>query len=426
MRRGARKRRRVTGWSVTLGTLLAGSLLLPPTIGPSSAASSDSASAVTPDTLLYDDALALVGERFPEFAGMYLDEDAGKLFIQLTDTDSSVVPQIHSLLAVIFGESLARLTPEVEPAEYSFAELNDWKESIAPVAFAMPSIVFVDLDELENRVVIGLSDIEADAEPLRTQILRQGVPESAFDITFHEPAGPELRELRRPMVGGLQLHWTQNNSTWMCSLGFIADRGGARGIVTNSHCSRVVGGVDTTDYGQNTMSSVVARESVDPATWTGIGCYTNWRCRYSDANFAGVTSIVHQTSRGIVARPGTFGTVFPWQWDGVSQFRIVNKGTPGLGTNVTKVGRTTGATSGNVSRTCVDVGLNGTNVAWICQSQAGYSGSGGDSGGPVLSSATGNNRSLFGIHWGANGWFSPWNNIRWDFGNMTVCESTAC
>lgn len=66
---------------------------------------------------------------------------------------------------------------------------------------------------------------------------------------------------------------------------------------------------------------------------------------------------------------------------------------------VTKVGRTTGSTAGNIVRTCVDLDFG--SVTLICQFETEYYSEGGDSGAPVyVGNFLGDLEGIAGMHVG--------------------------
>jgi hypothetical protein len=60
------------------------------------------------------------------------------------------------------------------------------------------------------------------------------------------------------------------------------------------------------------------------------------------------------------------------------------KGTASVGTVVNKVGRTTGWSQGQVTRTCVNTGVTGSTVYLFCQNWVKATVDHGDSGSPVF------------------------------------------
>src|SRR5207249_3727911 len=104
-----------------------------------------------------------------------------------------------------------------------------------------------------------------------------------------------LRDYVRPVVGGLQIRFSQ----YLCSLGFNATRAGILGFVTASHCSDKQGSVDSTKYYQplnQTTDEFIGTELADPAFFRNTtGCPRGRQCRYSDSNFSDGNDLVSFT-----------------------------------------------------------------------------------------------------------------------------------
>jgi hypothetical protein len=88
---------------------------------------------------------------------------------------------------------------------------------------------------------------------------------------------------------------------------------------------------------------------------------------------------------------------------------------------VNKVGRTTGWTQGQVSGSCVDTGVSGSNIVLLCQDFADAGVGGGDSGSNVFVQTGGDNVTLVGILWGSNAAgtlfvYSPYSAVRSELG----------
>jgi hypothetical protein len=92
-----------------------------------------------------------------------------------------------------------------------------------------------------------------------------------------------------------------------------------------------------------------------------------------------------------------------------------------VGSELNKVGRTTGWTRGPVTLTCVDVLQSGSRFVELCQTFVGAGVAGGDSGSPVFAEEGGGNVTLAGILWGGGGGnfvFSPLANIERELGPL--------
>lgn len=90
-----------------------------------------------------------------------------------------------------------------------------------------------------------------------------------------------LQGKNRPLLNGIQI----SSGGGICTLGATAVRNGVAGFVTNSHCTNVQGGVESTQFFQAAGSDQVGVEVADPSYFTGDSCPIGRRCRYSDSAF---------------------------------------------------------------------------------------------------------------------------------------------
>ena len=283
-------------------------------------------------------------------------------------------------------------------------------------AMAVPGAVFVDDDERIGKIVVGVEN--ANAVRGVTQAMRAaGFQAGTFEVIEHEPIRQlaTLRDKFVPTQGGIQIHF----SRYVCTLGFNVTHvaTGQRSFITNSHCTAKQGGVENTAYYQpsSSTSPQIATEVADPTYFTGGICPKGKACRYSDSSralYASGTS----SSQGVIAQTtgannGSLtvaGTV-----------NLTGEGTAGVGTTVNKIGRTTGWTSGPVTRTCVNTGVQGSKIMQLCQTFVEAGVDGGDSGSPVFD----NSNRLVGILWGGGTTtfvYSPISNIEQELGALTT------
>ena len=318
----------------------------------------------------------------------------------------------------------------VRSGAFDYVQLDTWFDQLWPEAFAAFDVVFADLNESRNRVVIGVANqaLVGRVEALATTL---GIPTEALSVEVTEPihALRTLRDKAPEIVGGFQIHF----SNYLCTLGFNALSGTQESFITNSHCTDQRGSVDGTQYFQPTSSedpTVIGVEVADPSYFRRGACPWRYRCRYSDA------ARVRQESgrpftRGKIAKPDAPGSI-----NVAGSFTITdkfNQSAPGQncpveGKVLHKVGRTTGLTQGTISRSCVNVGVSGSRLALLQQVMVdggvGAVGA-GDSGSPVFSLASDDNVTLYGLLWGGTSSgdsfvFSPMVNIEYELGELTV------
>ncbi|MGH8525745.1 MAG: hypothetical protein ACREXY_16535, partial [Gammaproteobacteria bacterium] len=277
---------------------------------------------------------------------------------------------------------------------------------------------------------VGVQDQKTKGKVER-QLAELGIPREMVNIERTKPVKREtsLRNRHRPVLGGLQIQFVSDASTFSCTLGFNVVRAGVAGYVTNSHCTAIHGGVQDTVHHQATISGVLNRIGVeirDPTFVVNGVCPAGRRCRYSDTSFGRYDGGVSKT-RGRIARPN-LGSV---AWNGINDFRIVGEtSVPVAGELLNKVGRTTGRRQGKVRATCVNVNVSETNITLLCQDRASFVSAGGDSGSPVFRIADApapNDVRLYGIHWGSGGVFSSIGSFNiqraTEMGPLTTCAA---
>lgn len=383
---------------------------------------------LTEDQPTGDDRLMAVAAKLSGFGGMYVDAATDTLYVYSMDAANEAVTE--QAIAEALGEDApSTSTIELLQAEYSFAELNELHKSMMPSVLGIQGVVLTDINEANNSLMVGVENQKA-RDKVEKQLAELGIPREIVNIEKTKPIRLEtsLQNRHRPVVGGLQIQFLSGTSTFICSLGFNAVRS-VRGYVTNSHCTDIQGGVQNTVHHQALRAVAADRIGVeirDPFYFTGGVCPAGRRCRYSDTSFEQYDSGV-ASSQGRIARPNLNAVT----WNGVSVFRIVGEtSAPVVGELLTKVGRTTGRTQGNVTATCVNVNVFGTNITQLCQDRASYASAGGDSGSPVFritNSPTANDVRLYGIHWGSGGSFSAIGSFNiqraTEMGPLTTCAA---
>jgi hypothetical protein len=310
--------------------------------------------------------------------------------------------------------------------------LPAWFARSSREVLALPRTVFADHDEANNRLLFGVENAPA-MTGVRNALARLGIPSSAYAVVIAEPIHrvATLRDQWRPTQGGIQIHFGQ----FLCTLGFNADDGTDRSFITNSHCTNRQGGVEGTEYFQPTSTvdpTVIAVEIEDPQYFRGGACPRGRKCRYSDAARASYSASVGST-RGAIAKTSgpNNGSL-----DVTGAFTVTTQDNTttsfATGTTVNKVGRTTGWTQGNVTQTCVNTNVSGSNITQLCQTFVQNPNNavvvgGGDSGSNVFGITSGDNVQLVGILWGGNSSgtlfvFSPLKQIRDELGPITATQ----
>jgi hypothetical protein len=201
--------------------------------------------------------------------------------------------------------------PIVVPA---LGVLEEYKTSMRDV-LTLNNVAFLDADETCNCIVVGITDQSAAAS-VENFAKNVGVPSTSLKTVLTRPlvAFPSLIEGIRPIKGGLRI---ENEDNMFCTMtGTVFHKGqNAKGLPTNSHCTRAQGAYDGIEFfqagGALFSSDFVAREVIDPLMKGSLpGCPTGRLCRHSDAAFAQFdTSTVGIV--GKIARPSSLCTPGP-------------------------------------------------------------------------------------------------------------------
>ena len=362
-----------------------------------------------PGPLSADAALAEVNRAVPGFGGMYVDE-AGVVNVWVRDPGTAPM----GTLKRYFGEAV-----RLHRGDYDFAQLAAWRNRARPV-LAVAGVVLLDVDERTNRVRVGVAEganARRAARAVRREMNRRGVPAAAVEIAQVPVVRPmvTLSDAFNPVPGGVEI----NFSNFLCTLGFNVQFSaeGACYFMTNDHCTDVQGAVDGTVYFQPFGGPRIGVEVADPAFFSGGVCPAGRVCRYSDAAAARYDDPADCEFASIARTFLNSTTVNP----AAPRWTIVSKQlAPAVGQRMGKVGRTTGWTVGDVTATCVDTNVFGTNQTMLCQSFVAAGVGSGDSGSPVFRFREDSSQAqLTGILWGSGGGgfvYSPMENIEFEFG----------
>jgi hypothetical protein len=371
-----------------------------------------------------DELMLGIADRAPDFGGMFVGAD-GRLNVYTLGGGGVLSPQVRDSLVGVLGSARMAGGIQVLGGQYGFGQLKQWQFAMTGL-FDVDGVVSTDVDESTNRVRVGVET--ADLIPaIEAQLAGLGVPREAALIEVAEPIFQlaTLRDQARPLAGGLQVHF----SNYLCTYGFNAVRAGVSGFVTNSHCTTVQGGVESTQYFQPTSTIdpvAIGSEIADPV-YAKEKCPTSVRgkiCRNSDSAFVahaeGASATLGALHKTDAVNNGSLTIA--------GAFNIVGEAAALKGETVNKVGRTTGWSQGTVSATCVDTGVSRTKIVQLCQTHVSAAVGSGDSGSPVFKLVPGSDDvSLSGILWGGNNAgsslvFSPLANIQRsdELGTLTV------
>ncbi len=378
----------------------------------------------TPPSL--DSWFASVAEQVPGFGGAFYGDD-GALNVYLQDTlqEAAARTALSSLLERSTTVGVHGLPPSGEmnvlKGTFDFADLNEWRERLRPEVLGISGVVSLDIDETRNRLVVGTVDGTGGATAQTLE--RLGIPPEAVITERQQPAvfAATLRDRVRPVHGGLKIAY----SSYLCTLGFNAYQNNRRSYLTASHCTDIQAVVESTEHYQSTVSggNFIGTEYKDPAFFEGGICPQGRVCRYSDAAMGeytdSTTSHDGRIARTTFRNPSSGSITI----DSGNPFFFVRSERPYPINNeeLNKVGQNTGWTYGNVTHTCSDEPVLGTNITLLCQYRVSGGVGGGDSGSPVFS-YSGKDATLFGILWGSAGStvfvFSSMEKVEWELGSL--------
>lgn len=393
---------------------------------------------------------AQLSETIPGFGGFYFD-DEGNLVAFVTDT-------VHAAAVRTALDSTLRSRPRglsvrptasprviVQQGRFAFTQLAGWRDQVIPAVLAqVPDVVFIDLDELRNRVTIAVAS-QAATVTVQQAVAALGIPSDAIHVFVRKPIRvrasrpsrapviglsspgkrrqrlPYLTNRMRPVEGGVKISIPVGASQATCSLAANAYIANVLGFLTASHCTNVRGGTNNTAFYQSDYTSGathhVGTEHLDPA-WTtpsskitGTLCPAGYSCRDSDAAFvryADPSPSVVQS--GYIARTTYYGTGTgahgsteidaskpPWHITGSRAY-------PSVGDKLHKEGFVSGRTWGTVQNSCIHLGQTGTSYYLFCQDLIlGAAFTEGDSGAPVFAvpgTAESTDVMFFGVAWG--------------------------
>lgn len=375
----------------------------------------------------------------PSHGGFYFDT-LGNVIVLIKDLREAQAAK--AILRSRFTRELSRSrlkNPQADviarPAEYTFLELKRWRDQLNEGVFSVPGVEWLDLDEVQNRVVVGL---DFGADPGRTRRLAEtlGVPQAALKFEATGPYIPNqlLTDQFRPIEGAIKIQRVEPAGTHTCTLGVTALWNGARAFITASHCSAVQMLADSTLMYQPRAPTVPADSTLVPIGYEAADYSRqcgNKLCADADVSVYVFTLDSTQWVLGRVAKtssgclpscPNNTLVVDPnephWVITGTHSPFVVND-------LVNMIGESSGWDQGFVKKTCVNVST-GSGFIRTCQVFANYGSGEGDSGAPVILNVglPGDTSVVFGgIHSGTSGSnavFSPWSGIAQDYPSIAV------
>ena len=306
-------------------------------------------------------------------------------------------------------------------------------QRVSSEVLGMEGAVFTDNDERIGKVVIGVANLGA-ARGVQNAMARLGISEGDYQVELTSPIELKSTLQNTQFVSGgragMQVHFSQ----YVCSVGANVRHvsTGQVGFIINSHCTTTQGGTEGTLYYQPNKTAAptaIAQEVADPTYVRGGSCPKGKRCRYSDASRAvyinGYAPNGSAIAKTTAAAPNTGSLEYDpsgtWAYSGQDDTGAENF----VGNTVNKVGRTTGWTQGQITRTCANTAVSGSTVYQLCQTFVSTSNgativNSGDSGSGVWT-GSGSSAKLVGLLWGGSSdnktfIFSPLKQIQQELG----------
>lgn len=130
--------------------------------------------------------LAPIAKRLPDFGGFFIEGDVAYVYL----LDTSRLPEAENIIKKELGGDHPRILQaefRALKADYSFLQLIVWKEKIRGEI----KTDLLDLDESENKIRIGIVDLDSPKEnEIRQKLNNLGVPLPAVIIKKTEPVMP--------------------------------------------------------------------------------------------------------------------------------------------------------------------------------------------------------------------------------------------
>jgi len=413
-----------------------------------------------------------LAREIPGFGGIFYEEPGSDRMVIARTEDaggrefSAVRQAVVSRLIADGGalpiEEALRVDFVERVVEYSFIELARHRARLRPHVFAIPGVGSLSVDEVSNRITVGLLDPSAEilVKQLATDLaipleMISFVPDSPVELLYgsaEEPYEPSavptlLGPISVPddrLRGGyrvaIEANTSRNEVTNHCTIGFAAyaDDSSPRWlehrprIVSASHCSAIPFRLDGRIWGEPTVTDTIGRELRDAKPSRDPKCIDNdyygttnspgfKGCVYVDATLVAITfddvgPIDRDIAVGQIARTDERSDCLNCEAS-----KLIDLGNPTIpivgvqsasfvNGEFDKVGFRTGWTYGVVLYTCIDRKDDVLKVAILCNDVVHMAADYGDSGSPVFryNSVSGNAR-LRGVLWGrGRGSYANW------------------
>ncbi len=368
----------------------------------------------------HDDLLLEIGQLVPEFGGKYVSVDGDTLHVHVLAGQEDVLDaeEVKQAIESVHLSFTDGREVSLIPAQFTMTQLHGWYTLMQDSVWAIPEVTMTDLQEAENRIDIGVHDLNA-RERVEAAVTALDIPSEA--VAIHQ-AGRVTFDSHKldsaipggKLEGGYQIAAQLTTSLQkLCTLGFPVERvdpdksATTKGFITAGHCTEDTrttpwdGGEDGIKFYQPSHNGTfIGTEVTDPYFSRDLnGCPSGRLCRFSDSAFIELESKI-DLSLGKIAKPTGGGTTVSHS----DSFRIVSDtNVAAVGDTVHKVGKKTGQTGGRVHSTCSKINDPESILTLLCVDKVSYWSKATDSGGPVFkitNSPNTNDVELVGIHVG--------------------------
>lgn len=150
---------------------------------PDSGSAAQTVAEVTDPSLGLDERFLRITEQLPGFAGFHYNRENTAVVVLLKDLAQSdrariVLPPVLSLFNLGGSQNASNLPMVFRQVEFSWDQLYHWEYALRPVLRA-GGLRSRDLDEMANRIVIGMADA-ASRDRVLTAARQIGIPAAAL------------------------------------------------------------------------------------------------------------------------------------------------------------------------------------------------------------------------------------------------------
>lgn len=107
----------------------------------------------------------------------------------LTDQGQSLDAAVHALQTIVRSNEFCEFTPVAVPATYSYKQLRAWNDRMGPI-WSIQGLVFDGIDEMHNRITVGVEDPAKQGRLVEAKLVELGVPRDVVNIVQQDP--PEV------------------------------------------------------------------------------------------------------------------------------------------------------------------------------------------------------------------------------------------